>query len=422
MKKVVIVGLGSAGLSSASHLSFYSKDFEVIVFEKNGDRIFHPCSVPAALAGEYRIDKLVSPSPRMRGVKIIKNEVLNIDVYKQKVYTKDGEEFFDYLIISTGGRFKTYPNEKVFTINGYEDVISIENKITTSKNVLIIGAGVLGMELASALSVRKFEIEILEMRDRILWGFLDEKLSEKFLDIVSSNKNIRFNFGIVADLSNINSDFAISCVGFNPVVPNFIDLNISNSTGIPVDETMRVITSTSNGRLENVFAAGDCVSPPKKLAYFPRLATTADVQGKVIAENILGKTSTYSFEVVPPCILKSFGYCIGKVGLSSEDAKSLSIESKSFYFELPSDIITGEKVFISIVLSEEGKILGLQGLTRSAGEMRNLLNITWMIMKLSLLPEFIAKAEFCYQPEICNFPDNIKSIFDFVKRRLNLKQ
>ena len=143
--KVVIVGGGAGGISTASNIRKLDKNIEIVVLTRDDKVAYSPCAIPYVLSGTIpSFDDIVMRTPEDCKQKdidvIIKSEVIAVDSEKKTVtYEKDGNQTvldYDKLVFATGGNPFIPPMQGVdldgvFRIRNIDDGIKeffIENK------------------------------------------------------------------------------------------------------------------------------------------------------------------------------------------------------------------------------------------------------------------------------------------------------
>ncbi len=417
MVKIASVGLGTAGITFISELLRLKVEADITVFEKRGAKIFHPCSIPEAIEGKISLEKLIEPA-RFSGIKIIEGEVKKAEADDGTVFfvCKDGESLkekkdrFDFIFVGTGGEtVLPCTGEKIFKATKYDDVVRIMKVLDSGpRKIAVVGAGVLGLEIASALS-KYAHVDVFDMGNSILPGFLDPRISTKIAQEIESSNNVKFHLSYaIENPHDIDADLIVFCTGFRPV--NIFDVPIE------VDTTMRVVSVVGNIPL---FSAGDCVDSRKNI---PRVAPVAAEQARVAARNIKamidGQDLVEKYNgMLAPCIIKAFGYEIGKVGILDLEEEKRK-EAKTFILDVKVLPFNDEKMKVCITVDRYGNILELQAVSSFRSEVRHILDIFYIAIKRGMKIDEIRRLELSYQPEICTFPDPVTSVAEVVSRRI----
>jgi len=233
-----------------------------------------------------------------------------IDRAEKKVIDRDGVEFaYDKLVLALGSRVRKIevPGHQlpgIHYLRSIADVEAIRSKISGNKNVVIVGAGYIGLEVAAVCRQRGLDVTVIEMADRVLSRVVSPNVSDYFqLEHTKHGVKLLLSTGLAAfegkrrvkrvitdDGQEIPADFAVVGVGIlpNSEIAEAAGLDVIN--GIIVDDTCRTTDP-------DVYAIGDCTSHPNTI--YGRLLRLESVhnaleQAKTAASNICGVESHYS--------------------------------------------------------------------------------------------------------------------------------
>lgn len=339
MKKIVVIGCGFAGLQFVNHLK--KGAFDIIVIDKINHHQFPPLFYQVA-ASQIEPSTVSFPIRKIfqkrRDVRIRLASVFSVNYEDKYVETSVGRFPYDYLVIATGTRTNFYGNEQVeknsLVLKSTYQAINVRNAILYNfekllyaekkeglYNIVIVGGGATGVELAGAFAEMtkeilpkdypnidsdKVQVYLLEGSPHTLSNMSSfaQQYSEKYLQkmgvIVKTGAIVKDYDGERVTLNNgeiIPSSNVIWSAG---VTGNVID-------GIPVDSVLR------NGRIKvdrinrveemhDVFAIGDVayMETEKYPKGHPQLANVAIGQGKNLAKNLQkivdGKTDMRPYE------------------------------------------------------------------------------------------------------------------------------
>jgi pyruvate/2-oxoglutarate dehydrogenase complex dihydrolipoamide dehydrogenase (E3) component/rhodanese-related sulfurtransferase len=199
------------------------------------------------------------------------------------------------------------------------------------KRAVIIGGGLIGMEVVEALRNQGLEVSVVDLLETPLPAMMDKEFGtyllkalksrgvnfyggEKVEEIVGCNAELN---AVRTDKREIPADMVLMAVGVRPntAMAKSAGLAVGEKGGIVVDSHMR----TSD---PDIFAGGDCVEVDHVLTgkkTWQPMGSVANRQGRVIADNIAGISSTFH-GVAGTAIMKAFEYTIGKTGLTKEQA------------------------------------------------------------------------------------------------------
>jgi len=182
---VVVIGGSAAGLIAAKTAKLTHKGKSVLIIRKEEISLV-PCGIPYIFSTLNNIDENkmgIDPIKKL-GVDFLIEEVLSVDVKEKKVKTSGNEVTYEKLIFATGSNPFVPPIKGadlggVYTIaKEYEYLKSIMKPLSDAKNVIVIGAGFIGVEVGDELRKEGKNVTLVEALDRVLPMALDEDISE----------------------------------------------------------------------------------------------------------------------------------------------------------------------------------------------------------------------------------------------------
>jgi NADH oxidase (H2O2-forming) len=362
-KKVVIIGGGAAGVDVLELMlrgKEESEDMEITLLKKEKEGFFSMCGLPYALQGMCSLGVLNQFQPdlyRNQGIDFrTETTATSIDLEEQFVHLESGEELsYDYLVIATGSKpfIPSIPGtdlEGVHTLICSEDgeLISAALNAGEISSGLVIGGGMIGLQAAIAFSKRGIKTTVIERLPSLLPNLLDADMSSIVKEYLETDitfilgrtvdgirgdnaKGSRHVKSVVAGGEEMPADIVLISAGMRP------DVDLAKDAGIDIGEsggivTDRALRAQKGGRhLDNVFALGDCAEVIDAVTFSPRLsqlASTALVQARVVADNILGIGSSYE-PCLSPIAASLSGLQVGSVGITTETARRFGIPVKS---------------------------------------------------------------------------------------------
>ncbi|MDR7867551.1 MAG: FAD-dependent oxidoreductase [Sporomusaceae bacterium] len=358
---IVIIGGVAAGLKAAAKARRVDPAARITVVEKGKMISYGACGLPYYVAGDVQdINQLMTtPAGAVRNQAFFKN-VKDIDVLTETLATgidraakevtvKDlasGEERklpYDKLVIATGAVPVKPPLpgielENVFQLWHPDDAKAVRAGLERGKfaNAVIIGAGLVGLEMAEALKLWEVNVTVIEMQNQIFPAFLDEEIAgsvakyarQQGLTLLTGEKVEKFTgdgavSAVVTDQRTIPADLVILAIGVRPnvVLAKNAGLAIGSTGAIAVNENLR----TSD---PDIFAGGDCVENTHIISgekIFTPMGSTANKHGRVIGDNLLGGDEKFR-GVLGTVVVKVLDMNVGKTGLSERDAKRLGYD------------------------------------------------------------------------------------------------
>jgi dihydrolipoamide dehydrogenase len=234
-----------------------------------------------------------------------------------------------HIIIATGSSVATLPNIKIDeqTIVSSTGALSLEK---VPNKMIVIGGGVIGLELGSAWMKLGAEVEVIEYMDHILTG-MDKEVSESFHKIL---KRQGMKFNLSAKVNSVQNNQGKAIVEFEKdgssktleadVVlvsvgrkPNTEGLKLDEA-GVETDDRGRVkIDKHFKTNVDGIYAIGDVVIGPM-------LAHKAEEEGIAVAEMISGKFGHVNYNVIPSVVYTHPE--VASVGKTEEELKKESID------------------------------------------------------------------------------------------------
>lgn len=313
-KKIIIIGSGAAGMSAASAARTAAADAEITVFTEDEDIAYSPCAIPWGIEGRTGWDDIVMHKPDFyaenRNITVItKTKVEQVDGEAKTVIAGGKTYQYDSLVIATGGRVFIPPIEgtglkNVFIVRTVRDGKNIQKALETAENVVIGGAGVIGLELAVSLKSMGKKVTVIEMMDQVIPRIADKDMAD---EIQTHLAEMGIEFIMKAPIQAVNGSEKVESVTAAGVeypcdVMIFAtgvraNLDIPKALGLDVGQLGALIAAPTlnpyrRGRLvPDVFVAGDliqCESAVMPGATMSQLGSTAVKQGQVAGNNAAG--------------------------------------------------------------------------------------------------------------------------------------
>lgn len=435
--KLVIVGGVAGGASAAARTRRLCEDAEIIMLEKGEYVSFANCGLPYHIGGDIKKhgDLLIATPESFRKQFAIDvrvgHEVTSIDREKQSVRIlehvsgREYDETYDKLILSQGAAalrplLPGIDHPRLFALRNIPDMDSIMELISEGANTaMVIGAGYVGLETVEALVQRGLDVHLLELQDQVL-PVLDRELASDLL-LHLEEKGVKVHLGTAAsefsdaigrvevlldDGVAIIVDFVIMAVGVRPETGLARDagLEIGQSGGVKVDEHMR----TSD---LDIYAAGDMVEVTDtvtgKAVNIP-LAGPANRQGRVAADHICGRGSTYS-TTQGTAVAKVFDMTAAITGVSEKVLRQAGFPYEKIYLHpfghaayYPGTAQMHTKVLFD---PEYGRLLGAQIVGRDGVDKR--MDVFAVAVRMGMTVFDLEHLELAYAPPFGSAKDPV---------------
>ncbi len=285
--RLVIVGGGFCGSVLAKKFDA-EEEFDTTIIDENGFFEFYP-SIPQLITDPDHGSKVkLRLDSFLYNTKVVEEEVKKIT--PGYVETNSGKFKFDYLVICTGANYpiRLENTEDVFTADSVVKVTEINERVERSEKILIIGGGLIGVEVAAELAVETDkEICLVHSHSRLIERnpvsastYAERFLEERGVQLIFNDKVIR-NEDVFYTENNerIKADMAFWCAGLGydrSFLNGFEDSIFEGTRGLSVDRTLRL-----EGH-DRIFAGGDITSIAEE-----KTGHNADRHARLIYRNIL---------------------------------------------------------------------------------------------------------------------------------------
>ena len=425
--KVVIIGAVAAGMSAAAKLKRIKPDYEVVVYEKTDIVSFGACGLPYYVGDFFHDPNMMIAREKSKFIesgidlKTFK-EVIDVDTLEKTLTIKDalsGEIFidnYDKLMIATGASSimpsldKYYDN--LTTLKDMNDGIKLKELISKeeNKNIVIIGAGFIGIETIEAAKKLNKNIHLIGRSNRILSKVFDKEITDLLEEELRKN-NIHLHLNetiqkyigeenitkVITNKSEIDCDIVVMAIGVKPNTSFLENTNIKmlSNGAIIVDECGRT-------SVEDIYAAGDCATINNLVTnedmYVP-LATGANKLGRIVGENLGGINSYYPGSLASSCI-KVLDMEAAVTGLTEERAKALNLDFKTkciTNYNQTHYYPGREKLLIKLIYDAKTKVI-LGGQIAGYKDAVQRANVLATAITAKMTTEQLGMLDLCYAP------------------------
>lgn len=456
MQKIIIIGAVATGLKSAAKARRENAEAQITVLEKGTAISYGSCGMPYYVSGEVKniTDLMSTNSGTLRDSAFFKttkdfdvevqSEVIAIHREEKTVEVKrlkDGsiERLpYDQLVIATGASPVRPPLEgidleNIFPLWHPGDAEKIRKLIEDGKvkNVVIIGAGLIGIEMAEAFVLNNIQVSIVEMQSQIFPAFLDEEiakigenhLAEKGVQLYLNEKVEKFIGDqkvekVKTDQREIPADLVLLAIGARP------NIQLAKDAGLKIGETGAIWVDQELKTSDPfIFAGGDCVESTHQISgkkvYVP-MGSTANKHGRVIGENLAGAHIKFK-GVLGTTAVQLLGLTIGKSGLSEKDAQQQGLDyitaltsgpDKPHYME------SAKPISLKLIVEKKTrKILGTQGI--GMGEVTKRIDVIASLLTMGATVDDLFDVDLSYAPPYSSPIDPIVATANVVMNKLS---
>lgn len=448
MTKILIVGGVAGGASAAARARRLSEDAQIIMFERGNFVSFANCGLPYHIGGDIKDrSKLLLQTPESFLARFnvdvrIMNEVLSINRQDKTVAVKnllDGSEYeetYDFLLLSPGASPIVPPipglnNPLTHSLRNIPDMDRIIKSIQMNKpeHATVVGGGFIGLEMMEAFHQLGIKTSLIEMADQVMTpvdremaGFAHAEIRAKGIDLKlgvalesvqflrnehiasieagENEKHQHLEGELELTLNNgekIITDILIMAIGVRPETKLAIEagLKIGALGGIYTNEYMQ----TSD---PSIYAVGDAVEEKDFVTgeqTLVPLAGPANRQGRMAADNMLGRKETYQ-GTQGTAICKIFDLAVASTGKNEKQLKRAGIEYEKVYVHTSShaSYYPGAEVvsFKMLFDPKSGKILGAQAVGKDGIDKR--IDVMAVAQRAGMTVEQLQHLELTYAP------------------------
>lgn len=435
--KIAVIGCTHAGTAAIVNAAKLYPEAEITVYERNDNISFLSCGIALYVGGVVKDPNgLFYSSPEelsKLGVNTkMRHDVISVNIDEKKLTAlnlntnEEFEDTFDKLIITTGSwpiipKIEGIDLENIVLSKNFYHSNTIIEKAKDAKNIVVVGAGYIGVELVEAFEMNGKNVTLIDAQDRILNKYLDKEFTD-IAEKAFEDHGVKLALGemvnkfegedglvkkVITDKGEYEADLVILCIGFRPnneLVKGQIE-TLDNGA-IIIDEYMR----TSK---KDVFAAGDSCAviynPTGESRYIP-LATNAVRMGTIAARNLVKPTARY-MGTQGTSGIKIYEDNIASTGLTEVTAKEAGFDVKTVIVKdnyRPEFMPTYEEVTLKVVYERETRrVLGAQ--LSSKVDLTQSINTMSVVIQNKMTVDELAFVDFFFQPHF-NKPWNILNL------------
>lgn len=314
MSHVVIIGNGIAGITTARHLRKISDD-KITVISAETDHFFSRTALMYIYMGHMKYEHTKPYEDwfwKKNRIELKRALVASVDTKNSRLEFQDGSSMdYDKLVLATGSKpnkfgWKGQDLKGVQGLYSYQDLELMEENTKGIQRAVIVGGGLIGIEMAEMLLSRNIPVTFL-VREASFWDNvlpkgeseminrhirehhvdlrLNTELDEILDDGIGGVKGVKTKSGEI-----IECQFVGLTVGVSPNVDFLKGSGIELNRGVLVDQNLRT-------NIDNVFAAGDCAEFRKPIGErksVEQVWYTGRMMGEALGRTLAGKTTAYN--------------------------------------------------------------------------------------------------------------------------------
>lgn len=436
--KIVIVGGVAGGATTAARLRRLDEQAEIVVFERSGFISYANCGLPYYIGDVITdSDQLTLQTPesfhsRFRVSMKVHHEVTALYPEKHMVSVKNletGEEFqetYDKLILSPGAK-PTQPKlpgtniDKLFTLRTVEDTLRIKDYIQKNqpKSAILAGGGFIGLELAENLRELGMDITIVQ-RPKQLMNPFDSDMAA-FIHNEMRKHGVKLALGhtvegfretqdgvqvLLKDEAPLQADMVVLAIGVTP------DTKLAKEAGLELGIKGSILVNEHmQTSAPDIYAVGDAVQVKHYVtgqAALISLAGPANKQGRIAADHICGKNSTYPGSQ-GSSVIKVFDMTAAVTGVNETNARKAGLDVDKVILSPMSHAgyYPGGKVMTMKVVFEKEtyRILGAQIVGYEGVDKR--IDVLATAIHAGMKAQDLAKLDLAYAPPYSSAKDPV---------------
>jgi len=345
---------------------------------------------------------------------------------------------YDKLVLATGS-IPIVPDvvgkhlEGILTLTKIKDANAFRELLSPRqiKKAVIVGAGLIGLEMAEALAVEGLEVTVIEAMNRVLPTLLDFEMAT-YVERHLQAKGIKLALGqrvigfegdenawvrkVITENTETKASLVLLALGIKPniALAEEAGLAIGHTGGIAVDQYLR----TSD---IDVYAGGDCVENVHRITQQKILApagSTANKHGRVIGTNVTGGAETFP-GVLGTTIAKVFACNVARVGLSESQAREYGYDVSTCLvpgLEYASYYPDGKEILVKLVVeSSSGRLLG--GQVVGLGEIAKRIDILATALTFGATVDELANLDLAYAPPYNSAVDPLHDAANVIRNK-----
>ncbi|MDD2598841.1 MAG: FAD-dependent oxidoreductase [Kiritimatiellae bacterium] len=452
--KVVIIGGVAAGPKAGSRINRLCGDAEVTIVEKGEFLSYAGCGLPYYISGVVKEQRELMSTPvgtvrdcvyfqDVKNVRVLnRTEATAIDREARTVtvVSREGIEQklpYDKLVLATGAQsvippIKGVELENVFNLKDIEDAERIKTMLGDKKalNAVIVGGGLIGVEVAEAfqemgcrITVIEFQLQILSLVDPEIAALAEKHFEANGVKIKTGTKVMEFKgetkvSSVVTDKGEFPADIVVMAVGVRPAT------GLAVAAGLKIGPTRAIAVNAQMQTSDpDIFAVGDCAEKYHLLTgqpcYVP-LGSTANKEGRVAANAICGVHDAFP-GVLGSAICKIFDYSVACTGLGEGAARAAGFDVVTCLSPAPDKphfMPTAKLLYLKLIADRKTrKILGAQATGPGVADRR--IDVVAVALAAGMTVDQVAHLDLTYAPPFSPAVDNLLTAVNILRNKMD---
>ena len=314
MEHIVIIGNGIAGVTLARHIRKKSNS-EITIISSETKFFFSRTALMYVFMGHMKFEHTKPYEDQFwkkNNINLVEGVVTAIEPTTKNIIINGSEKrSYDKLVLATGSKPNKngWPGQELDGVTGFyhkQDLEALEKWAPTAKNAVIVGGGLIGIELAEMLRSRNIQVTFL-VREKTFWGsvlplgesqminrhilehHIDLKLDTNLVEILS-DENGRVRAVVTDKGETINCELVGLTTGVSPNIDFLKNSGIELGKGIKVNQFLET-------SINDIYAIGDCAEQNKSIGLRRPIEAvwyTGRIMGEVLAQTLTGTPTPYN--------------------------------------------------------------------------------------------------------------------------------
>jgi len=314
MKHIVIIGNGVSGVTAARHIRKLS-DSKITIISAESEYFFSRTALMYVFMGHLDFEHTQPYENwfwKKNRIELVKGFVKNVNADEKTVVLSDASEIrFDSLIIATGSKPNKFgwPGQDLKGVQGMyskQDLEALEENSENCKRAVIVGGGLIGIEMAEMLHSRNIPVTFL-VRETSFWNgvlpkeesaMINREILENHIDLrletnlleIQSDENGRAKSVTTDKGETIECDVVGLTAGVSPNIDFLKDSKIALGRGVLVDRFLET-------NCKDIYAIGDCAEQHEGIGERRTIEAvwyTGRMMGEAVARTICGTPTKYN--------------------------------------------------------------------------------------------------------------------------------
>jgi ferredoxin-nitrate reductase len=384
-QRIVVIGAGAGAYGFVKSYRELNPDDQITIFSKENYPFYNRVMLPDYISGEQKWEQLVKMTDEeeptynirlLRGVSVDKIDRVN----KHVIDSRGVKTPYDVLLIATGSRATIPKNVPtlpgIFTMRSRKDADTFKRFVPANGHVVIVGGGLLGLEMAASLREMGIKITIVQRVSRFLNRQLDtlgsqllhEEMVDQGCDIFYDDE-VQLFYGrskltgvVLKSGRKIDCNAMIIAVGTTPNLELAKDCGLDCKRGVVVNERMQTNDP-------DIYAIGEIAEFEGTLY---GITAAAEQQAQVMARYMNGDIASYYKGSLFMNIIKVNGFDLCSIGLpecpeGSDYEEIVFIDKAKRYYK--KCIIHQDRLVGAILIGDKSEMLEFKELIANKTEL-----------------------------------------------------